>query len=29
VTVVALKPNVRGYGWDVYNQPRLANVSLA
>ncbi len=29
VTLFALKPNVRGFGYDVYNQPRLAGVSLA
>jgi peptide/nickel transport system substrate-binding protein len=29
VTLFALKPNVRGFGYGVYNEPRLANVSLA
>ena len=27
-TLFALKPNVKGFGWDVYNQPRFAGVSL-
>jgi peptide/nickel transport system substrate-binding protein len=29
VTLFALKPNVKGFGYDVYSQPRFANVSLA
>jgi hypothetical protein len=29
VTLFALKPNVHGFGYGVYNEPRLANVSLA
>lgn len=29
VTLFALKPNVRGFEYDVYNQPRLADVSLS
>ena len=29
VTLFALKPNVKGFAYDVYNQPRLAGVSLS
>lgn len=28
-TLFALKPNVHGFGWDVYNQMRLANVTVS
>ena len=29
VTLFALKPTVKGFGYDVYSQPRFGNVSLA